>query len=86
MKLEQDDVCVQCGKPIPAQGLGVVCYSCGKEDNEKPMRTDEVRDDSIRIVCEIKWSENGECVADDNLPKKKLHFLKRLLRRSGSKT
>lgn len=29
-----DDVCVCCGKPIAAEGLGLLCYSCSKDTDE----------------------------------------------------
>lgn len=79
MKIEQDDVCVQCGKPIPAQGLGMVCYSCSREDDGRPMRTDETRCDSIRAIAKIKWSESSDHAVNSVYRRKRASFLHRLL-------
>lgn len=69
MKIEQDDVCVQCGKLIPAQGLGMVCYSCSREDDGRPMST----------ISEIKRSESSDYVVNSVHHRKRVSFLHRLL-------
>lgn len=41
MKRERDDFCVCCGKPIAAEGLGLLCYYCSKDTDEAPERYKE---------------------------------------------